>query len=139
QGTPATMQVAPHYANVVAEVRDFLLARAHDLEQSGVDRRRIMLDPGFGFGKTTEQNLELLRDLAALTSTEFPILAGLSRKTMLGAITGRPVDQRLAASLAAALAAAHRGAVVLRVHDVAETVDALTIWNAATCPDGASS
>jgi dihydropteroate synthase len=131
QGDPRTMQQAPSYADVVAEVRAFLVARAASCEAAGIARDRIVLDPGFGFGKTLAHNLALLAGLPALAATGYPVLAGLSRKASLGEITGRAVDERLAASLAAALAAVARGATLLRVHDVRETRDALTVWLAA--------
>jgi dihydropteroate synthase len=128
QGDPSNMQQAPAYDDVVGEVRDFLVARAKACVDDGIAPERIVLDPGFGFGKTLAHNLALLRALPALVATGYPVLAGLSRKSSLGALTGRPVDERLAASLAAALAAVARGATVLRVHDVRETVDALRVW-----------
>jgi dihydropteroate synthase len=131
QGDPRTMQQAPSYADVVAEVRAFLVARAAACEAAGIARDRIVLDPGFGFGKTLAHNLALLTGLPALAATGYPVLAGLSRKASLGEITGRAVDERLAASLAAALAAVARGATLLRVHDVRETRDALAVWLAA--------
>lgn len=128
RGEPQTMQQAPAYRDVVAEVRDFLFARAAACEAAGIARERIVIDPGFGFGKTLAHNLDLLRSIGTLAATGYPVLAGLSRKSSLGQITGRGVDERLAASLAAALAAVARGAAVLRVHDVRETVDALRVW-----------
>jgi dihydropteroate synthase len=130
QGEPATMQQAPAYADVVAEVRAFLARRAQACVDAGIDARRIVVDPGFGFGKTLAHNLALLRDLAQIASLPYPLLVGVSRKGMLGAITGRAVGDRLAGSVAAALAAAARGARILRVHDVRETVDALAVWGA---------
>jgi dihydropteroate synthase len=130
QGDPRTMQQAPAYDDVVAEVRRFLLARAAACEAAGIARERIVLDPGFGFGKTLKHNLALLAGLPALAAAGYPVLAGLSRKSSLGAITGRPPGERLAASLAAALAAVARGASIVRVHDVRETVDALQVWTA---------
>ncbi len=131
QGDPRTMQEAPAYDDVVAEVRRFLLARAAACEAAGIARERIVLDPGFGFGKTLRHNLALLAGLPALAAAGYPVLAGLSRKSSLGELTGRPVDERLAASVAAALAAVARGARLLRVHDVRETRDALIVWLAA--------
>ena len=128
RGEPSNMQQAPTYGDVVGEVRDFLVARASACVVVGIARERIVLDPGFGFGKTLAHNLALLRALPALVATGYPVLAGLSRKSSLGTMTGRPVEERLAASLAAALAAVARGAAVLRVHDVRETVDALKVW-----------
>ncbi|NOT20568.1 MAG: dihydropteroate synthase [Sideroxydans sp.] len=130
QGTPLTMQQRPHYENVLDEVASFLLERVALLAAAGVARERIVLDPGFGFGKTLEHNLVLLRDLARLQELGLPLLVGLSRKSMLGALTGREVNERVAASVAAALLAVQRGAAMVRVHDVRETVDALQILNA---------
>ena len=128
QGEPGTMQKAPVYRDVVAEVRDYLVARARACEAAGIARERIVIDPGFGFGKTLAHNLSLLRSIGTLAATGYPVLAGLSRKASLGEITGRGVGDRLPASLAAALAAVARGAAIVRVHDVRETVDALKIW-----------
>jgi dihydropteroate synthase len=130
QGNPDTMQHRPVYRNVTEEVGTFLRERIAALELAGVARERIVIDPGFGFGKTIEHNLELLRNLDALKILGVPILAGLSRKSMLGAITGRDVDDRVTASVAAAMLAVQRGASIVRVHDVRETVDALKILNA---------
>jgi dihydropteroate synthase len=130
RGEPRTMQDAPQYVDVAAEVRDFLVERAQLCEAMGIARDRIVLDPGFGFGKTLTDNLALVRALPELVATGYPVLAGLSRKSSLGAITGRPGGERLAASLAAALAAVERGAAIVRVHDVRETVDALKVWGA---------
>jgi dihydropteroate synthase len=131
QGEPAVMQQAPHYDDVVAEVRTFLRARTAACLASGIARERILVDPGFGFGKTLEHNLALLRHMRELVADGFPVLGGLSRKSSLGALTGRDVDDRLPASVAAALAMVARGASMIRVHDVAATVDALKVWNAA--------
>jgi dihydropteroate synthase len=122
------MQQAPQYGDVVREVRDYLAARAEAAMHAGIARTRIVLDPGFGFGKTFEHNLALLRSLHELTALGFPVLAGLSRKAMLGKITGRDPAQRVHASVAAALFAAERGARILRVHDVTATRDALAVW-----------
>ena len=130
QGEPLTMQQQPVYANVVAEVGAFLHERVAVLEAAGVARERIVLDPGFCFGKTLEHNLALLRHLPETSVDGLPVLAGLSRKSMLGAITGRPVEERLPASLAAAVMALQGGACILRVHDVAATRDALAVWSA---------
>jgi dihydropteroate synthase len=130
QGEPATMQHAPAYRDAVTEVRTFLARRAAACVDAGIGRDRIVIDPGFGFGKTVAHNVELLRGLDAFAALGYAVLVGLSRKSMLGAIAGRDVDERLAASVAAALAAAVRGARILRVHDVAATVDALAVWNA---------
>ncbi|MBI1891834.1 MAG: dihydropteroate synthase [Burkholderiales bacterium] len=132
QSDPQTMQVNPQYEDVVAEVRDFLQERVRNLTEGGVDRQRICIDPGFGFGKTLAHNLGLLKNLDRIQAAlDLPLLAGLSRKSMIGALTGRQVEDRLAGSIAAALAAAERGARILRVHDVAATVDALRVWQAA--------
>jgi dihydropteroate synthase len=128
QGEPRTMQQDPQYEDVVREVHEALLRQAHSLEQLGVGRARISLDPGFGFGKTVAQNYQLIAELETIVSSGYPIVFGASRKSMLGAVTGRAVDQRLAGSIAAALAGVAHGAEVLRVHDVGETRDALIIW-----------
>jgi dihydropteroate synthase len=130
QGEPLSMQHSPVYGDVLGEVRDFLRARVERALSCGIAAERLLLDPGFGFGKTLEHNLELLRRLDALAWDGLPVLAGMSRKSMLGAITGRPVEQRVAASVAAALLAAQQGAHILRVHDVAATCDALAVWRA---------
>jgi dihydropteroate synthase len=128
QGTPGTMQKEPRYGDVVAEVTAFLLDRAHALEDAGIARARIALDPGFGFGKTVEHNKELFRSLPRLASHGYPILAGVSRKKMIGDFTGRPAGERSAGSVAAALMAVQNGASIVRVHDVKETVDAINVW-----------
>lgn len=138
RGDPASMQQAVHYADVVAEVSSFLQARAAAMLAIGVARERIVLDPGIGFAKTAEQNLQLHLRQYELLSLGFPLLVGWSRKSTLGTITGRPVTERLAASVAAALASAMRGASVLRVHDVAATVDALKIWQSFGMPVGST-
>ena len=130
QGDPRTMQSDPRYGDVASEVRSFLLERAIACEAAGVARERIVLDPGFGFGKTVDHNLQLLRSLPDLAASEYRVLAGLSRKSMLQAIIDRPVDQRLAGSLALALLAAQGGADIIRVHDVAETRDVLRVLKA---------
>ena len=130
QREPRTMQAAPAYADVVSEVRDFLLTRARVCIDAGIARERIAIDPGFGFGKTLAHNLALLRALGTLAATGYPVVAGLSRKASLGEITGRSVDERMPASLAAALSAVARGAAIVRVHDVRATVDALKVWSA---------
>lgn len=129
RGEPRGMQDAPTYDDVVAEVEGFLVARLEEAEAMGIARARLCIDPGFGFGKTLAHNLALLAALPRLARLA-PVLVGLSRKRMIGALTGREVDDRLAGSLAAALRAVQRGAAVLRVHDVAATVDALKIWEA---------
>lgn len=130
QGDPQTMQAQPHYQNVVAEVGGFLRERIAAAEAAGIHHNSIVIDPGFGFGKTLEHNLTLLRELNKLTELGVPVLAGLSRKSMLGALTGQDVAQRLPASIAAALIAVQRGASIVRVHDVRATVDALKVWEA---------
>jgi dihydropteroate synthase len=130
QGDPKNMQQQPHYQDVVAEVSAFLRERMAAAEAAGIARERIVIDPGFGFGKTLAHNLDLLRGLREFRTLSVPVLAGVSRKSMLGAITGREVNERMAASVAAALLAVQRGASIVRVHDVRETVDALKIWNA---------
>ena len=131
RGDPATMQQRPAYDDVVEEVGSFLRERLDALGQRGVAVERIVLDPGIGFGKSVEHNLELMRRQGELLALGRPLLLGWSRKSTLGAITGRPVEERLAASVAAALAAVQRGARVVRVHDVAATADALKVWGAA--------
>ncbi|WP_457334323.1 dihydropteroate synthase [Rhizobacter sp. P5_C2] len=136
QGEPKSMQAAPHYDDVVADVRDFLAGRCNALVQRGVAAERIVIDPGIGFGKTVAHNFTLLARQRELLALGYPVLAGWSRKSSLGAVTGRPVGERLAGSLAAALAAVQNGARVLRVHDVAPTVDALKVWGAAGLIDG---
>ncbi len=132
QGEPRTMQEAPQYVDVVAEVGAFLEERVAALVAGGVARERIVLDPGFGFGKTVAHNCAMLRELRRFGEGGLPVLAGLSRKSMLGAITGRPVDQRMPASVVAALIAVQRGAGIVRVHDVAATRDALAVWQAVS-------
>ena len=135
QGDPATMQLRPTYPDVVDEVKGYLSQRAEVVRAAGVAQARITLDPGIGFGKTPEHNFRLLREQASLLEMGYPLLIGWSRKSSLGALTGRPVGERLAASLSAALAGVQRGAHIVRVHDVAETVDALKVWAAAGLPD----
>lgn len=131
QGEPATMQQSPSYADVTTEVRADLANRLAGLVRAGVAAERVVLDPGYGFGKTDEHNLTLLREQRRLLTLGRPLLVGWSRKRTLGHLTGRPVDQRLVASVAAALAAVTLGARIVRVHDVAATVDALKVWQAA--------
>lgn len=132
QATPRTMQQAPDYADVVAEVIRFLQERVDAMVRAGIARERICIDPGFGFGKTVEHNFTLLRGLKRIgDELGLPVLAGLSRKSMIGAVTGRPVEQRTAGSVGGALAAVAHGARIVRVHDVADTVDALKVWHAA--------
>lgn len=135
QGDSRTMQQAPQYADVVAEVDAWLRQRTDAAEQAGIARDRIVLDPGFGFGKTLEHNLALLRDLKVIAAAGYPVLAGLSRKSMIGALTGKPVGERMVGSVAAALLAAQRGAAIVRVHDVAAMRDALKIWQAVNGSD----
>jgi dihydropteroate synthase len=127
QGEPRTMQKEPHYEDVVGEVAAFLSERVAAAEAAGIARERIAIDPGFGFGKTVAHNFELLRHLDRIAGLGLPVLAGWSRKSTLGAITGRNAQDRLAASLAAALLAVERGARIVRVHDVAATRDALQV------------
>ncbi|MDR2244814.1 MAG: dihydropteroate synthase [Burkholderiales bacterium] len=136
KGAPRTMQEAPVYDDVTTEVKAFLSARADALEAAGVARERIVLDPGFGFGKTVAHNLALTRGLPELATLGYPLLAGWSRKSTLGHLTGRAVDDRLAASIAASLAAVAQGASIVRVHDVRETVDALRVWCAMSRDQG---
>jgi len=130
QGEPRSMQQAPHYDDVVRQVAEFLAERVAACESAGIARDRLLVDPGFGFGKTLEHNLELLRNLRATAPEGLPILAGLSRKSMLATLTGRPVEARLAGSLALAFAALEGGARIIRCHDVAETCDVVKVWTA---------
>ncbi|WP_419539515.1 dihydropteroate synthase [Paraburkholderia bengalensis] len=133
-GEPQTMQVGePVYQDVVSDVRAFLEQRVNAMMHAGVAKNRISVDPGFGFGKTVEHNYALLAHLpqtAPVVGAALPILAGMSRKSMLGAVVNRPAPERVAASVAAAVCAAERGAAIIRVHDVAQTVDALKVWAA---------
>jgi dihydropteroate synthase len=135
QGEPGTMQENPTYQDVVREVRDYLAQRVAAAERSGISRDRIVADPGFGFGKTVEHNLALLRSLAEFRSLGVALMAGLSRKAMLGKLTGREPRERVHASVAAALLAVQNGAQIVRVHDVAATRDALAVWNAVKGQD----
>jgi dihydropteroate synthase len=128
QGQPATMQAAPDYADVVGEVEAFLLQRVAACETQGIPRQRLLLDPGFGFGKSVAHNLQLLRALPRLAQHGMPVLVGLSRKSLIGKLLGRDVTQRLPASLSLAVLAAERGASIIRTHDVAETADAVAMW-----------
>jgi dihydropteroate synthase len=130
KGEPATMQRDPHYDDVVGEVKSFLKQRIEAAKAAGIAAERIVVDPGFGFGKTAQHNLELLRKLSELKKLGVPVLAGLSRKSTLGKLTGRPVEERLAGSLAMALLALQGGATILRVHDVKETRDVIAVWQA---------
>ena len=133
QNDPENMQLAPHYDDVIAEVSGFLRQAVDRLSTAGVARARICVDPGFGFGKNLEHNLQLFKNLRAMKEAlGLPMLVGVSRKSMIGQVTGRPVAERMAGSLAAALMAADRGADIIRVHDVAGTVDALKIRHALT-------
>lgn len=129
QGAPRTMQERPQYLDVVDEVGTYLRRRMAVCVQAGIDPARIVIDPGFGFGKTLEHNIALFKKIHALTD-KAPVLVGVSRKSMIGLITGQPVQERLAGSVAAAVLAAAQGAAILRVHDVQSTVDALKIWQA---------
>ena len=130
QRDPLTMQFNPEYINVIAEVKQFLKDQADLLISSGIANDRIAIDPGFGFGKSLEHNLNMLTNFTEFSSLGFPVLAGISRKSMIGKITGKDTNDRVAASIAAAIMAADRGATIVRVHDVAETVDALKLWEA---------
>lgn len=130
QGQPGTMQLSPEYKDVVAEVERYLAARIAACEAAGLSRQQLMVDPGFGFGKTLGHNLALLDQLARFQSFGCPVLVGMSRKTMIGDVLGKPVDQRLYGSLAVAVTAALKGAAIVRVHDVAQTVDAIAMVNA---------
>ncbi|WP_422929818.1 dihydropteroate synthase [Singulisphaera sp. PoT] len=129
-GTPRTMQVNPHYENVVREVRDYLARRVDAIEALGIARNRVAIDPGIGFGKTAEHNLLILRNLDQFATLGCSILVGTSRKNFLGLLTGREVRERATASVVSSLAAAVQGANVVRVHDVAAMVDAIKVWNA---------
>lgn len=130
QGTPQTMQQAPHYDDLLDDVADFLNQRIFACLQAGIEQSHIILDPGFGFGKTIEHNFALLKHLNAFVASGFPVLAGLSRKSMIGAVTNQPVEKRLVGSVVGALLAAQNGAKILRVHDVEATADALKVWQA---------
>ena len=130
QGMPQTMQVNPTYTDAVKEVADFLESRAASCIQAGIQRDRIMLDPGFGFGKTREHNITLVKQLHELAALDYPLLVGLSRKSVLGQVTGNDVDARLYASIAAAVISAMKGANIIRVHDVTATVEALKVVTA---------
>ena len=135
QGSPRDMQQHPVYGDVVLEVTAFLRERVDALLAAGIERERICIDPGFGFGKTVEHNYALLRNIGRMQQElGLPVLAGVSRKSMIGAVTGKPVEQRLAGNLGGALAAIAHGARIVRVHDVVETVDAVKVWHAATIP-----
>ena len=128
QGEPGTMQTAPAYSDVVQDISEFLSLRLADMGAVGIDLDRVVIDPGFGFGKTAEQNFELLARLEALCNQRQPVLVGLSRKSMISSVLDRPPEQRMVASVALALMAVERGARIVRVHDVAATLDALSMW-----------
>ena len=130
QRDPQTMQFDPEYQDVIGEVKAFLQERAELLQGQGITQDRIAIDPGFGFGKSLEHNLNMLANFEQFSQLGYPVLAGISRKSMLGKLTGRDTNERVAPSLAAAILAADRGARIIRVHDVQETVDALKIWEA---------
>jgi dihydropteroate synthase len=140
QKSPDVMQLQPNYENVTREVIAFLQERCDQLTAAGVEKNRLTIDPGFGFGKTLEHNIQLLQSIGKIQEElGLPVLVGISRKTMIGTITGKVVERRMAGSLAAAIAAMAQGARILRVHDVAETVDAIRVWHAvntvkAACP-----
>ena len=130
QRDPLTMQFDPDYQDVIVDVKGFLKERVELLLAKGIDKDRIAIDPGFGFGKNLEHNVNMLANFAQFSTLGVPVLAGISRKSMLGKITGKDTNERVAASVAAAIMAADRGAKIVRVHDVAETVDALKLWEA---------
>ena len=130
QRDPQTMQFDPEYQDVIVEVKQFLQERAKSLQEKGVTQNRIAIDPGFGFGKSLEHNLKMLADFDQFSQLGYPVLAGISRKSMLGKLTGRDTNDRVAPSIAAAILAADRGARIIRVHDVQETVDSLKLWEA---------
>lgn len=132
--SPLTMQQKAAYDSVVSEVGDFLKAQVQRCIDGGISREKILIDPGFGFGKTLRHNLQLLNRLDQLVAMGYPILSGTSRKSMIGQVTGKAVEKRLAGSLSSALIAAQKGAAIIRVHDVAETVDLLNVWQ-ATCDE----
>jgi dihydropteroate synthase len=130
QGAPRSMQISPQYHDVVIQVRDFLLQRVEAALAAGIPRERLIIDPGFGFGKTQDQNIQMLRHLDRFCDLGVPVMVGLSRKSMLGKITGAEVNERLHASVAAALLAVGKGAAIVRVHDVNATREALAVYNA---------
>jgi dihydropteroate synthase len=132
QGEPRTMQKQPSYQDVVLEVLQYLLAQAQTLEAKGIARQRICLDPGFGFGKTLSQNYDLLREFRQFSATPYPVMLGVSRKSMVGLVTQKSAKERLPGSLAAAVCGLERGASVLRVHDVGPTADVLQVWRSVT-------
>ena len=130
QGDPSTMQIQPQYTNIVSEVKHYLVTQAQKLESLGIVRPRICVDPGFGFGKSVDQNYQLLAQLTTLTEAEYPVLIGVSRKSMIGVPTQKSVKERVFGSVAAAVCGLERGASILRVHDVGATLDALRVWQA---------
>jgi dihydropteroate synthase len=130
QGEPESMQIAPKYDRVVADIRTYLADRVRVCELAGIERRKLVLDPGFGFGKSLRHNLLILKHLDLLSDLGLPLLVGLSRKSMIGTLLGKPVEDRLSGSLAAALIAVQNGASIVRVHDVAATVDVLKVASA---------
>lgn len=130
RGEPRNMQIDPHYGDVVGEVKDFLRQRLDAAQAAGIGCKQLLIDPGFGFGKTQDHNIELLRHLDRFSDLGVPVMVGLSRKAMLGKITGNDVSDRVHASIAAALLAVARGAAIVRVHDVKATKDALAVYNA---------
>ena len=130
QRDPMTMQFNPEYKDVIVEVKQFLKERADLLISKGIEHNRIVIDPGFGFGKSLEHNLNMLTNFQRFSELDYPVLAGISRKSMIGKITGKETNDRLPPSIAAAIMAADRGAKIVRVHDVPETVDALKLWEA---------
>ena len=138
QGEPATMQDDPRYEDVVAEVHAFFNQRLFACQMAGIERKRLLVDPGFGFGKTLEHNLRLLRQLSRFVELGVPVLAGLSRKGMIGQVTGRPVDERVVGSAVAALVAVQNGALLVRAHDVGATADALKLWAAVSSQPAAA-
>jgi dihydropteroate synthase len=139
QGTPQDMQADPRYDDVVAEVHSFLAQRLFACEMAGIGKKKLLVDPGFGFGKNLEHNLKLLRQLSRIAELGVPVLAGLSRKGMIGKLTGREIDARVHGSVAAALIAAQGGASIVRVHDVGATADALAVWRAVAAQDAPAS
>ena len=130
QGQPRTMQSNPQYEDLFADINDFFSERIEACEQAGIQQQRIILDPGFGFGKTLAHNYEILDRFDEFNQFNLPVLAGLSRKSMIGNLLNKSTDERLAGSLAGALIAAQNGAKIIRVHDVSETLDVLTVWQA---------
>jgi len=138
QGEPSSMQDAPHYEDVVAEVHSFFTQRLFACEMAGITKKKLLIDPGFGFGKSLEHNLRLLRQLSRFVELGVPVMAGLSRKGMIGKLTGRELGDRVVGSAVAALIAVQNGAQIVRVHDVAATADALNVWLAVAAQPGAA-